>query len=498
MKGQQVNMVDQHVLNFVNGAWVRSTGSQVLDVHNPATGEAILSVGLSTKAEVDQAAQEAHQAFQMWRKVPTPDRIQYLFKLKELLELNFDSLSEIITIENGKTFKESQGELRRAIENVEVACGMPMMMQGGFSEDIASGIDEFVIRQPVGVCAIVAPFNFPGMIPFWFLPYALAAGNSVIVKPSERTPITMQKIFELIEEVNFPPGVINMVHGGPETVNALLDHPLVRAISFVGSTPVARHVYSRAAANGKRVQAQGGAKNPIIVLPDADLDVSTQIIADSAFGCAGQRCLAASLVVTVGEARASFLEAISDAANERVVGFGLDKAVQMGPVISPISKQRIEGLIQQTVDEGSSVVVDGRHKKVPGYENGNFIFPTIIDGINPAGNVARTEIFGPVLGLLHVDTVDEAIAFVNSGQYGNMACLFTSSGSSARKFRSEVEAGNVGINIGVAAPMAFFPFSGWKESFFGTLHGQANHAVEFFTQTKVVIERWPKDWSRKF
>lgn len=491
-------MKDEQVLNFVDGRWIKSKSPEALVVNNPATGEVLSSTVLSTVDEVDRAAKAAHRAYKKWRKVPSADRIQYLFKLKELLEDNFDSLAGVITLENGKTFKESQGELRRAIENVEVACGMPMLLQGGFSEDIAPGIDEFVVRQPVGVCAIVAPFNFPGMIPFWFLPYAIAAGNTVIVKPSERTPLTMQKIFGLIENLDLPSGVLNMVQGGPDTVNAILDHPLVRAISFVGSTPVAKHVYARAAANGKRVQAQGGAKNPIIVLPDADLGVGTSIIADSAFGCAGQRCLAASLVVTVGEVRNSFLEAISDAANERVVGFGLNEGVQMGPVISPHSQDRIAGLIHKAVEEGSYLIVDGRGKKVPGYENGNFIFPTVIDKINPAGQVVKTEIFGPVLGLLHVETVEDAIAFVNSGQYGNMACLFTSSGASARKFRNEVEAGNVGINIGVAAPMAFFPFSGWKESFFGTLHGQANHAVEFFTQTKVVIERWPKDWSRQF
>ncbi len=491
-------MLLDKVLNYANGQWERSASSQILKVHNPASGEVVSTVALSTIEEVDRIAGLAHRAFLEWKEVPAVDRIQYLFKLKDLLEEHFDALAEIITIENGKTFKESQGELRRAIENVEVACGIPMMMQSGFNEDIARGIDEFFIRQPVGVCAIIAPFNFPGMIPFWFLPYAFATGNTVIVKPSERTPVTMHKVFELIDQLGLPPGVINMVHGGAETVNAILDHPLVQAISFVGSTPIARHIYSRSALNGKRVQAQGGAKNPIVILPDADLDVSTQIIADSAFGCAGQRCLAASLAITVGEARIAFTEAIADAAHERVVGFGLDRSVQMGPVISPASQTRIQGLIDEAVGEGAHIVVDGRNKKVTGYEKGNFIFPTVIENLKPDGKIAATEIFGPVLGLIHVDTIDEAIAYVNSARYGNMACLFTSSGAAARKFRNQVQAGNIGINIGVAAPMAFFPFSGWKESFFGTLHGQANHAVEFFTQTKVVIERWPKEWTRKF
>jgi len=488
----------EKVLNYINGKWQVSESDQVLDIFNPASGDVFSRVVLSTPAEVDRAVNAANNAFINWRNVPATERIQYLFNLKNLLEKNFEDIAEIITLENGKTFSESKGELRRAIENVEVACGIPLMTQGGFSEDIAPGIDEFVIRQPLGVCVIIAPFNFPGMIPFWFLPYALATGNTVIVKPSERTPVTMHKIFELIEQLHLPAGVINMIHGGPDTVNALLDHPFVQAVSFVGSTPVARHIYSRAAQNGKRVQAQGGAKNPIIVLPDADMETSTKIIADSAFGCAGQRCLAASLAITVGDAKHSFTEAISDAANERIVGFGMDKAVQMGPVITTHSKNRIESLIQLAIEEGAQAIIDGRDSKIKGYENGYFIRPTVVDNLNPNGEVARTEIFGPVLGLMHVNTIEEAISLVNTNKYGNMACLFTSNGSSARKFRNQAEAGNIGINIGVAAPMAFFPFSGWKDSFFGTLHGQSNHAVEFYTQTKVVIERWPKEWSRKF
>lgn len=484
--------------NYINGAWVPSAAAQQVHVHNPATGEVLAHVPLSPPAEVDAAAQGAAAAFEPWRRVPATERIQYLFRLKMLLEEHLDELSRLITNENGKTYAEAAGEMRRAIENVEVACGIPTLMQGTFSEDIAAGIDEFMIRQPVGVAAIIAPFNFPGMIPFWFLPYAVATGNTVIVKPSERCPMTMQRALELIEQAGFPPGVVNLVNGGAETVNALLDHPLVAAVSFVGSTPVARHIYARAAANGKRVQAQGGAKNPIIILPDADLEMTTRIAVDSAFGNAGQRCLAASLAITVGPAHESFTEAIAEAARGRVVGYGLDPHVTMGPVISPQSLERIEGLIQRGVEEGARLVVDGRDVVIAGYEGGNFIRPTILGDVRPGGTIARTEIFGPVLGLMHVETVDEALALVNSGEYGNMACLFTSSGAAARKFRSEAQAGNIGINIGVAAPMAFFPFSGWKASFFGVLHGQSMHAVEFFTQTKVVIERWPKEWSRQF
>ena len=445
------------------------------------------------------AVQAAVQALPSWRDTPPAERIQYLFELKDLLEYEFDDLSRSIVEENGKTLEEAQGEMRRAIENVEVACGIPLMMQGGILENIASGIDEYVLRQPVGVCAIIAPFNFPGMIPFWFLPYALACGNTVIVKPSERTPITMNKVFRLFEQLAFPPGVVNLVNGAAETVNAILDHPKVAAISFVGSTAVARHVYSQGAVTGKRVQAQGGAKNPLIILPDADLEMTTQIAIDSVFGNAGQRCLAASLVVTVGDqARRDFTPALVDAAEHRVVGYGLDEGVQMGPVISPQSRARIQSMIHKGIAEGAHLLVDGRYAQIPGYETGYFLRPTILDDVPPGGDVFRTEIFGPVMGLMHVSNLDEAIALVNRGTYGNMACLFTNSGAAARKFRNQAQAGNIGINIGVAAPMAFFPFSGWKESFFGTLHGQADHAVEFFTQTKVVIERWPKEWSRQF
>lgn len=486
------------ILNYIGGAWCESTAGEYQAVYNPATAEALARVPLSSPVEVDRAAKAALAALPEWRRVPAPLRIQYLFKLKNLLEEHFEDLSRTITKENGKIVEEARGEMRRAIENVEVACGIPFMMMGDFSEDIARGVDEYLIRQPVGVSAIICPFNFPGMIPFWYLPYALACGNPVIVKPSERTPLTMQKVFRLLEQVGFPAGVVNLVNGGPETVNALLDHPIVKAITFVGSTPVARHIYSRASANGKRVQAQGGAKNPVIILPDADVRMTTNILVDSAFGNAGQRCLAASLAITVGEAGRIFTPVLAEVAEARVVGYGLEEGVQMGPVITPQSKARITALIQRGLEEGAKLVVDGRQAVVAGYEQGNFLRPTLISDIPPDGTLATTEIFGPVLGLMHVNTVEAAIALVNGGEYGNMACVFTSSGAAARKFRFEVEAGNIGINIGVAAPMAFFPFSGWKNSFFGTLHAQGDHAVEFFTQTKVVVERWLSEWARKF
>jgi malonate-semialdehyde dehydrogenase (acetylating)/methylmalonate-semialdehyde dehydrogenase len=418
--------------------------------------------------------------------------------LKYLLESNIDDISRTITMECGKTFEESKAEMRRAIENVEVACGIPILSQGVFSEDIAPGIDEIMIRQPVGVAAAICPFNFPGMIPFWFMPYAIACGNTYIVKPSEKVSITMQKIFRIIEQIGLPKGVMNLVNGSKEAVDGILTHPAIRAISFVGSTTVAKYIYSVGALHGKRVQAQGGAKNPVVIMPDAEIDTAVKITADSAFGCAGQRCLATSLAITIGEARHSYGEAICDAAASRTVGNGLEAGVQMGPVISQQSKTRIEDLIGKGGIEGGSIAVDGRHATIQGYEQGSFVRPTIIMDLPPESEVAQTEIFGPVLGILHVDTLDEAIHLVNSGRYGNQASIFTTSGYAARRFRHEADAGNIGINIGVAAPMAFFPFSGWRDSFFGDMHGQGMDAVEFFTQKKVVVERWPKEWSRKF
>src|SRR5512143_2444986 len=348
------------ILNYINGEWIKPDVTDCVDVINPATGQVITRTPLSGKDVVDAAAKAASEAFPAWRRTPVQDRVQYLFKLRDLLRANGDEIAKLITNECGKTFEEAKAEMVRAFENVEVACGMPMMMKGEFVEDIAPGIDELMIRQPLGVCATIAPFNFPGMIPFWYLPYALAAGNTYLIKPSEKVPMTMQFVMQLIEQVGFPKGVVNLVNGAKEVVDGILEHPAIRAITFVGSTKVAKYVYATAAAHGKRVQAQGGAKNPVIVLPDADMDMATKIIADSAFGCAGQRCLAVSLAVTVGESRNQFVEMICDAAASRGVGYGLDAGVQMGPVINSASKQRIEQLIGAGAGEGASVPVDGR------------------------------------------------------------------------------------------------------------------------------------------
>jgi malonate-semialdehyde dehydrogenase (acetylating)/methylmalonate-semialdehyde dehydrogenase len=486
------------ILNYINGEWVEPGVAEHLDVFNPATGELLARTPVCGLDDVNAAAQAAAAAFPAWRRTPAQERIQYLLKLRDLMKSNLDEISRIITNECGKTFEESKAEMVRAIENVEIAAGIPMMAKGEISEDIAPGIDEIMLRQPVGVCATVCPFNFPGMIPFWYLPYAIACGNTYIIKPSEKVPMTMQFIFKLIEKIGLPKGVINMVNGAKETVDAILDHPAIRAVTFVGSSPVARYIYRRSAEQGKRVQAQGGAKNPVVILPDADMEMAVKIVADSAFGCAGQRCLAVSWAVTVAEARDEFSEMICDAAQSRVVGYGLDAGVQMGPVISQTSRQRIEGLIGLGITEGATVCVDGRNTIIKNYEKGAFVRPTILANVRPDSEIHRTEIFGPVLSLMHVNTIDEALTLVNAGRYGNQASIFTSSGAAARRFRYEAEAGNIGINIGVAAPMAFYPFSGWKDSFFGDLHGQGMDAVEFFTQKKVVVERWPKEWSRKF
>jgi malonate-semialdehyde dehydrogenase (acetylating)/methylmalonate-semialdehyde dehydrogenase len=484
--------------HFINGEWVESKAVEWLDVPNPATGEVLARVPLAAAEEVNKAVEAAAAAFPAWRRTPPEDRIQPLFRLKHLLEENIDELSRTITQENGKTFTEARAEMRRTIENVEVACGIPMMMQGHNLEDVARGIDEMMIRQPLGVVAIITPSNFPGMTPFWFLPYAIATGNTVVLKPSERVPLTMQRIIPLFEKAGLPKGVLNLVNGGRVAAETLIDHPKVRAISFVGSTPAARAVYARAGANGKRAQCQGGAKNHVIVLPDADMEMATQIISDSAFGCAGQRCLAVSVAVTVGEAQKSFRDAIAESAAKLRVGNGLDEGVQMGPVITQQSKSRIESLIGRGKDQGAKVMLDGRGAKITGYEQGSFLKPTILDAVPATSELTDTEIFGPVLSLVHANDLDEALAFLERSPYGNQASLFTSSGAAARRFRYEAPAGNIGINIGVAAPMAYFPFSGWKDSFFGIMHAQGHDSVEFFTEKKVVVERWAKDHSRKF
>ena len=485
-------------LNYVDGEWRSSRSSDLYEVQNPATLETLARVPLAGPEEVDAAVTAAASAFPAWRRTPPQDRIQYLFRFRDLLIQHVDDIARTITQENGKTLAESRGELQRGIENVEVACGIPTLMQGYNLEDVASGIDEIMIRQPLGVTVAITPFNFPAMIPLWFLPYAIACGNTFVLKPSERVPLTARLLFELLHITGLPKGVVNLVVGAKPAVDALLRHPQVKAVSFVGSTPVAKYIYAEAAAHGKRVQCQGGAKNHVIVMPDADLAMTAKIVSDSAFGCAGQRCLAVSTAVTVGDASKSFPSALLELASSIRVGNGLYEGVQMGPVISPASKARILNLIEKGIHDGGKLLLDGRNPNLDNGERGNFLRPTVIAGLGGQSALTDTEIFGPVLTLREVSSLDDAIEILSRSPYGNAASIFTSSGHTARKFRYEAPTGNVGINIGVAAPMAYFPFSGWKDSFLGVLHGQGRDAVEFYTDKKVVIERWPKEWSRKF
>ena len=447
--------------NYVGGAWRACSGSATADVWNPATGDVIARVRASDADDVGAAVAAAAAAALEWRRVPPNDRAQYLFRLKALLEPRIEDLARSITEEHGKVLAEARGEVRRAIDNVDMACGTPAL------------------------------FNFPLMIPCWFLPYAIACGNPFVLKASERTPRTAALLFEILHELGLPPGVVGLVHGDAATAELLIDHPEVRAVSFVGSTPAARAVYARAAAGGKRAQAQGGAKNSLVVLPDAPSLPVAQIAAESAFGNAGQRCLAGGSAIVVGAASDGFVDAIAALAASRRLGNGVDDGVDLGPVITEASRARVEGLIGVGADEGARLVVDGRKAAVDGSHGGFFVGATVLDGVAPASTLATTEVFGPVLGITRARDLDEAIRLVNGGSFGNMACLFTSSGKAARRFRYEAQVGNVGINVGVAQPMASFPFSGWGDSFFGDLHAHGHHAVEFFTQTKVVVERWP-------
>jgi malonate-semialdehyde dehydrogenase (acetylating)/methylmalonate-semialdehyde dehydrogenase len=476
--------------NYIGGSWVASSSREILDVHNPATGEAIARVPLSTAAEVTQAVAAARDAFQEWRETPPMVRSRTMFRLKALMEEHFEELARGLTQEHGKILDEARGEVRRAIENVEVAAGIPSLMMGYNAEDVASGIDEDCILQPVGVFCCVAPFNFPAMVPFWFLPYAIACGNTYIVKPSEVCPVSQNRLFEMLDAVDLPPGVVNLVNGAKGVVDALLTHPDVAGVSFVGSTPVGKYIYATAAAHGKRAQCQAGAKNALVVLPDAPLEPTVAAIMTSAFGTAGQRCLAGSLVLAVGEAYEPLKERLVAAAARLKVGDGLDETVQMGPVVTRKSLDRIREAIEKGLQEGATLLLDGRQVRVEGYPNGYFVGPTIFDQVRPEMALARDEVFGPVLGIIPVADFDQALALIDQIPYGNAASLFTGSGKHAREFKYRLRCGNIGINVGIAAPVATFPFAGMKQSFFGDLHGQGRDAIQFFTERKVVITRW--------
>lgn len=480
----------QTLKHYIGGEWVESTSPKTTSVVNPATCEILAHVPEGTREDVDKAVKAAQEAYEEWRQIPVLSRAQYMFRLKNLMEERFEDFARVIVEENGKTIDEARGEVRRGIESIEFATSAPTLMRGYTMEDVSSGMDETAERQPLGVFAAITPFNFPLMVPLWFLPTAIATGNTYVVKPSPQTPISMDLLYQVLDELDLPEGVVNLVHGGKEASIAVMEHPGIVGVSFVGSTPVAKIVYETCTKHGKRVQAQGGAKNYIVVMPDANMAASVKNIMGSAFGCAGQRCLAGSVVVAVGDAHEALKEELVRQAGALRVGYGLDEQSQMGTVISASARERIEKMIADGASEGAQLVLDGRGAVVSGFENGTFVGPTILDNVTMEMQVAREEIFGPVLSIMKADDFDQAVEMVNASHYGNAASLFTSSGKAARDFKYRVNAGNIGINVGVAAATASFPFGGKKDSFFGDLHGQGPDSIEFFTDRKIVIERW--------
>jgi malonate-semialdehyde dehydrogenase (acetylating)/methylmalonate-semialdehyde dehydrogenase len=476
--------------NYINGEWAESDSTLVGDVWNPATGEKIAKVAYGTAKDVDRAVKAAKAAFPEWRDTTPLTRARYLFRLKNGFEENFEEIARILTTEQGKAIDEARGEVRRMIENVEHATGVTTLMCGYTLEDIAKGIDCYGHRQPLGVFAAISPYNFPAMVPWWFLPYALVSGNTYIVKPSEQVPMTQTKIFEIVDEVGFPEGVVNMVHGSKDVVNALLDHPDISGISFVGSTPTAKYIYQRCGATGKRVQALGGAKNIVAIMPDADLKEAMPSLITSFFGCSGQRCLSGSVLVPVGGIAEELKEQFMAAAKTMKVGDGLDEKTAMGPVVSAAHKQRVLGYIEKGIAEGAKLALDGRNFTVPERPQGFFVGPTIFDHVQPQMTIAREEIFGPVVSMVRAGNLEEVINLINTRNYANAACIYTQSGAVAREFKYRVKPSMIGINIGIAAPMSFFPFGGAGNSMFGDIKGHGQEIFQFFTDTKVVIERW--------
>jgi malonate-semialdehyde dehydrogenase (acetylating) / methylmalonate-semialdehyde dehydrogenase len=474
--------------NYVGGAWTPATAGDSLDVTNPATGEALARVPLSSAADLDAAVRAARAALPEWRAVSTIGRARKLFELRERLVGRQEELARSVTTEMGKTIADARAEVARMIEMVEAACAIPTTMQGRILEDVSRNIDAETIRQPVGVCAAIVPFNFPAMVPFWFLPFAIACGNTFVLKPSEQVPLTQQIAFEELHALGLPAGVVNLVNGGREVVEGILDHPGIDAVSFVGSAPVAKLVYERAAKAGKRVQALGGAKNHMVVMPDAVIDQTVSGIIGSAFGAAGQRCMAGSVVVTVGEAHERLLGPLTAATESLAIGDGLSDATDVGPVISCTARDRIQEWIDRGVADGGKLVVDGRGAEGP--DGSSFVGPTIIDDVPAGAAIVGEEVFGPVLTIVRADSLDDAIELVNRSRFGNGTSIFTESGAAVRRYRHEVQAGMIGVNIGVAAPVAFFPFSGWKDSFLGDLHAHGPDAVDFYTRKKTITSRW--------
>jgi malonate-semialdehyde dehydrogenase (acetylating)/methylmalonate-semialdehyde dehydrogenase len=480
----------EKVRNYVGGEWTLSSSQEWVKVTNPATGDEIGSVPMGSASDVDAAVAAAKKAFSSWRDTPPAVRARYMFDLRNLMEKHYDELLSICTQEHGKTYEESKGDVRRGIDNVETAAGIPMMMLGDALEQIATGIDCVSYRQPMGVFGIIAPYNFPSMVPLWFLPYAIASGNTVVVKPSEQVPFSQYRLFELLHELKLPPGVVNMVNGGKDVVNGILENKDVAGVSFVGSSPVAQHVATRCGATGKRFQALGGAKNYTIVMDDCDWEKSIANIADSAFGCAGQRCLATAIAVGVGPAYKKLEEQIVARAKQFKVGEGHQPGVTMGPLISAKHKERVLGYIEQGIKEGAKLLLDGRDCKVEGFPKGHFIGPTVFGGVTPEMTIGREEIFGPVLSLTESPDLASAIKMAKAHPLANAASIYTSNGTSARNFTREIDAAMVGVNIGVAAPMAYFTFGGSKGSFFGDLKAHGKESIAFYTQNKTAIQRW--------
>ncbi|MGY5875292.1 MAG: CoA-acylating methylmalonate-semialdehyde dehydrogenase [Candidatus Thorarchaeota archaeon] len=483
-------MTVEVVKNYINGKWVESKAKETSDVINPATREVIAKTPMSTAEEVQAAIEAGKVAFRRWRSTPALTRVRHLNRIRSAFEDEFEELCKILTTEQGKAIDESRGEYRRTIENIECATSIPSTQMGYNAEDIAAGIDEMVIKQPLGVFFCLAPFNFPGMVPTWFWPFAIGTGNTYIVKPSPQVPLSQVKQFEIIHDLGLPKGVLNMVHGGADVSNWLIESPDTIGMSFVGSTHVGKLVYKKCGEHGKRAQVQGGAKNFLTVMPDADLERTVPALITSFYGCTGQRCLAGGVLLAVGDIYEPLKKAVVEGSKELSVGYGLEEGIQMGPLASKHGMDHVLKMIESGVEEGAELLLDGRGIKVDGYPDGFFVGPTVFDKVKPEMKIASEEIFGPVIPIIHVKDLEEALAIIDANRYGNASSVFTSSGKTARDYQYRVRAGNIGINIGVAAPIATFPFSGMRDSFLGDLHGQGQDAVAFFTENKVIITRW--------
>jgi len=464
---------------------------RTLDVTNPSTGKVVRQVADASAADVERAIAAAQAAFPAWRDTPPAKRAQVMYRFKQLLEEHADRLVQLVSEEHGKTVEDAMGELKRGIENVEYACGVPELLKGEYSHTVGPGIDAWSNFQPLGVVAGITPFNFPAMVPLWMYPMAIACGNTFIFKPSEKVPLTGQRLIELLVEAGLPPGVMNVVHGGKVCVDALLEHPLVSGVSFVGSSPVAKYIHETASRNGKRVQAAGGAKNFVFVMPDAEVGKAVDGMIDGAFGCAGQRCMAASTAVVVGQAADDFLPPLAEATRAIKVGpADRDSSAGMGALITGEHLDRVTGLIATGVEEGAELLVDGRGVKVDAAPDGFYLGPTIIDRVEDNMSICHEEVFGPVLNVMRFEDLDAAIDIANHQAFGNGACIYTTSGKAAREFGHRIQCGMIGINVGVPAPLAYFPFSGWNYSFFGDLHLQGKEAIYFYTRAKVITSRW--------